>query len=207
MPAPEGYSGLQFLAGTSKEFCTVSRGCKLFSKQEIESLLAGRIDGFTDLALFGIMTCRLEPDYKELLRREDTKARKSSVYEKDPLMKASLSTLRGEWCGLTEDKPNHSRAQMRIIFIQDSKMMKGQATLTWAHIGQSDYVDRITLIPIGFKTVGLVKEFTFQEVSRYRSGTIWKLYESSGEFYFYQEDWGKCPMSHSCDGFWKDDKL
>jgi len=214
-PLKEGFSGIQFLGGTSKGYCQDSVGCKSFSQSEIYNLLLGNLarsgqwidgglDGFTDEALFGIQYCRLESDFVRFMRDTEDNTILASKYREQEGLQDFLSPLLGEWCGRNQERPNRSQAQLRISFVQDKRIIKGSGTITYAHIGAPGYVIPIILIPMGYNGIAKSKEVIFSEVSRYTPGQSWQLREINGDLHLYNSHWGDTVLRNDCDGFWKE---
>lgn len=215
-PVREEYSGRQLLLGTGMVRCQDTAICKTFTKSQMENLLLDNLassgewiddsflNNYADPALFGLEYCRLEADYVKFMHETEEKMILSSKYSEQKELKALLSPMLGEWCGLTPKNGTRVQAQVRIGFVQDKEMIKGVGTITFAHIGAADYTSNIILVPMSYEEIAKTKEVQFSEVSRYTPGQAWQLRVVNGSVYLNNAHWGDTLLSHVCDGFWKE---
>lgn len=220
IPLKENFSGLLFIHSLSEEECQTpsEEGHVCFSKEEIENIMLenflqtgdwvdAELDklkrAITGQAFFGFRYCRLESDYAKLMRDSEEKAISLSRYEQQKEMREFLLTILGEWCGVTYSK-YRDETQLRIIFVQDKKIIKGIGTITYYKIG--DYVVDIILIPMAYDEYqqSAVKKVTLSEITKYGSEKFWSLrWKDRNIIIIYNEHWGEFILKKSCDGFWK----
>jgi len=211
VPEMEGYSGIEFSPGTSKESCDTRPGCKLFPKQEFEELVGARIPHFFEPAQYSMAPCRLENDDQALMRKAKQDALKDSGYKSDPELKAFLKDLTGKWCGRL-DYPNNAKVEMRMAFSESDGVLIGDGIRAYARSGtdwpkgQDVYAENVEYIPMRMSRRWSIGEAIFTQVSKYQSGSVWYVRkEGDGFFLTGPGDNGLTYiMARECKDFWTD---
>lgn len=203
MKLPSGYSGLQTLGGTSREYCALQPGCRLYSKTEFEFLWNESVNSFMDTAIFALIPCRLEKDYPPFLASIENKAwRDSSIIDR-PDAQRLLETMNGRWCGLHEKTEGFRATELMVMFQRRHDQLAIAGTMAWARIpggpvGEDSYFKHMLLVPQVFDKTA--QTFVFREISRYQNGQIWTL--NAKEMLLRDNSGTDFHLFRTCDGYW-----
>lgn len=200
---PANYSGLWALGGTSREYCSIEPGCKIYSKSDFETLWGEKVLNFTNDALFALMPCRLDSDYPQLLAEAEARAWSTSALPQDSDTQKLIGKISGKWCGRNNTNPGFAPAELTIAFQERRGRWAGYTTQAWARvpegpIGEEDYYDQMLLVPQTYDPVKGV--LVLHEVSHARSGSSWIL--ALGEMALKDYQGREYRLAHACDGYW-----
>lgn len=209
VPEMDGYSGIEFNSGTSKESCDIRPGCKLFPKQEFEQLVGARIPRYFEPAQYSMAPCRLENDDQALMKKSKQDAIKDSGYKSDPELKAFIKDLAGKWCGRL-DYPNYTKVEMRMSFSESDGVLIGAGIRAHTRFGtgwpkdRDVYAENVEYIPMRMSRRWSIGEAIFTQVSKYQSGSVWYVRkEGDGFFLTGPGDNGLTYiMARDCQGYW-----
>lgn len=202
MKLPPGYSGVQTLGGTSREYCSLTPVCGIYSKAEFEALWGEAVTNYTNQAIFALKPCYLDADYLSLLAAAEERAWKETLtidrrFDAQRIMEVKS----GKWCGRENKKSNFAPSEVAISFQRRRDRMVGVATTAWGKrpeepVGEEGYFDYQLLVPKWADTEVLV----FEEVSRHHSGAIWTL--NLKDMILTDSQYRKYALSRSCEGYW-----